>query len=100
MAKIFMVNAPDSIRTELLEFLDSIKSDCRFTESSDDADIVIDFPDEKTVCSKDILHYGGRISCPDAFHAADILDISRPNFGDLANLLKIKVFGCQLGCFK
>jgi hypothetical protein len=41
----------------------------------------------------------GKIACAAAFRLAEELDISRRRLGELLNELRIKIIGCQLGCF-
>jgi hypothetical protein len=40
-----------------------------------------------------------KITCPEMFAIADKLSLTRRDVGDAANQLKIKIHGCQLGCF-
>ncbi|MCL5038046.1 MAG: hypothetical protein M1269_13180 [Chloroflexi bacterium] len=42
----------------------------------------------------------GRLSCRSAFGIAEELDVNPRMVGDAANELKVKIFACQLGCFK
>lgn len=42
----------------------------------------------------------GRISCSVALNVAREFKVSPVQVGRAANELKIKIFGCQLGCFK
>ncbi len=42
----------------------------------------------------------GRISCQDALEIALRLNVSPAVVGKTCNELKIKIKGCQLGCFK
>ena len=100
MEKIYLNNPPDDWRSKIEEFFKSIELEFEWAGSQDDADVSIDFPEEHEVSSKKLLHVKGRISCPVAFMAADNLGISRTNFGKMANELNIRIFGCQLGCFK
>jgi hypothetical protein len=41
----------------------------------------------------------GKISCKQALRLAEEEGISSRDLGQLLNELKIKVMGCQLGCF-
>ena len=41
----------------------------------------------------------GKISCRQALKLASELDVPSKEIGELLNELKIKVMGCQLGCF-
>lgn len=41
----------------------------------------------------------GQISCKQAQTIADEAGITYKDAGDLLNELKIKIIGCQLGCF-
>ena len=41
----------------------------------------------------------GKIACAAAFRLAEELGLSRLDLGDMLNELKIKLIGCQLGCF-
>jgi hypothetical protein len=41
----------------------------------------------------------GRISCRVALKLANDLDVSPKRIGTACNDLKIKIAGCQLGCF-
>ncbi|OPY70911.1 MAG: hypothetical protein A4E57_00227 [Syntrophorhabdaceae bacterium PtaU1.Bin034] len=41
----------------------------------------------------------GKLSCPRALAMARELGISPKELGDLLNELRIKIAGCQLGCF-
>ncbi len=40
-----------------------------------------------------------RVTCPEMFAIAEKLGLPRKEVGDAANQLKIKIHGCQLGCF-
>ncbi len=42
----------------------------------------------------------GRISCKQALDIAEKLGVSPSKVGQALNDLKIKIKGCQLGCFK
>jgi hypothetical protein len=66
----------------------------------EDADVIIDWPDDKIVCEPDFLHSGGRITCANAFVFAGRLQIDRGDMGNLMNHLNIRITSCQLGCFK
>ena len=41
----------------------------------------------------------GKIACKQALKIAEEMDIPSRDLGILLNELKIKVMGCQLGCF-
>ena len=41
----------------------------------------------------------GKISCKQALRLAEEEGISSRDLGNLLNELKVKVMGCQLGCF-
>ncbi|MDP3014724.1 MAG: hypothetical protein Q8M92_10805 [Candidatus Subteraquimicrobiales bacterium] len=41
-----------------------------------------------------------RLSCPMARKIAEELNISPVKVGEACNELKIKLYGCELGCFK
>jgi len=41
----------------------------------------------------------GRITCAAAFEVAERLGVSRRLVGEAANEERIKITGCQLGCF-
>ncbi len=45
------------------------------------------------------LSKNGKISCNQALKLAEEEGISSRDVGNLLNELKIKVMGCQLGCF-
>lgn len=42
----------------------------------------------------------GRLSCSTALKIADEFNLAPREVGRAANLLKIKIVSCQLGCFK
>lgn len=42
----------------------------------------------------------GKLSCKEAFKLAESLGVSPSEVGKAANEKKIKIVGCQLGCFK
>lgn len=42
----------------------------------------------------------GRIACQQAFKLADELGVPPFRIGEAANVVKVKIKGCQLGCFK
>jgi hypothetical protein len=46
-----------------------------------------------------VLSKSGKISCKQALKLAEEEGISSREIGTLLNELKIKVAGCQLGCF-
>jgi hypothetical protein len=41
-----------------------------------------------------------RISCRTAFEIADEAGVERMKIGKVLNEMDIKIYGCQLGCFK
>ncbi len=45
------------------------------------------------------LSKNGKISCSQALKLAEEQKVSSRELGNLLNELKIKVMGCQLGCF-
>ena len=45
------------------------------------------------------LSKNGKISCKQALKLAEEEGISSRDLGNLLNELKVKVMGCQLGCF-
>ena len=45
------------------------------------------------------LSKNGKISCKQALKLAEDEGISSRDLGNLLNELKVKVMGCQLGCF-
>jgi len=98
--KIHFDNPTDEWIMKIEEFLKGIDKSFVQVNASSEADISIDSPSEKLESEPNLLHIGGRISCPTAFVAANRLGMSRGDFGKFANLLNIKIFGCQLGCFK
>lgn len=98
--RIYLVNAPEDRKLKITKFLDSIGFNYELVDSETDIHISIDFPKEREISSTGILHAGGRISCPDAFIVAEKLGMTRKSIGEFLNLLDIKIFGCQLGCFK
>jgi hypothetical protein len=98
--RIYLVNAPEDRKLQIAKFLDSIGSKYELADSEKDIHITIDFPKEREISTSGILHAGGKISCPDAFNVAKKLGMARGNIGEFLNLLDIKIFGCQLGCFK
>ena len=91
---------PDDIVNKLNEFYKSIELEYIIVDSASEADITIDNPSEREISEPGVMHVGGRISCPVAFAIGKRLGISRANAGKLANVLEMKIFGCQLGCFK
>ncbi len=96
---LFLDGSAAERKTSLEEFFESAGVAPSWVESLEDADVVIDCPDERGVCEPDLLHCGGRMSCPNAFAAAARLRISRADMGRLLNLLEVKIGNCQLGCF-
>lgn len=98
--RIYLVDVPEDKKLSIVKFLDSIGSNYELSDSETDIHISIDFPKEREISSSEILHSGGKISCPDAFNVAEKLGMSRTKLGEFLNLLDIKIFGCQLGCFK
>jgi hypothetical protein len=98
--KISLNNVTDEWKKKITSFFIEINKPYEDVENPEDANIVIDSPDEKKECEPNLLHIAGRISCPISFVAAHRMGIERADFGRLANLLNIKIFGCQLGCFK
>lgn len=42
----------------------------------------------------------GKLSCTNARRLAEELGVLPGEIGRVANELKIKIFGCELGCFK
>ncbi len=43
---------------------------------------------------------GGKLPCPLCFKIAEDFGISRKEMGKILNEMKIKISGCQLGCFE
>jgi len=41
----------------------------------------------------------GKLSCTSARQLAEELGVSNSEIGRIADELKIKIFGCELGCF-
>ena len=99
-SKIFLNNPTDEQRNSLVKFFDDERVSLEWLGTSDGADVTVDWPDDKVVCERDSLHAGGRISCPNAFVIARRLKIERGLIGNLMNHLDIRIYGCQLGCFK
>ena len=56
---------------------------------------------DKVALSKKVkaLSKDGKISCKQALKLAEEEGISSRELGNLLNELKVKVMGCQLGCF-
>ena len=56
---------------------------------------------DKAALSKKVeaLSKNGKISCKQALKLAEEEGISSRDLGNLLNELKVKVMGCQLGCF-
>jgi len=56
---------------------------------------------DKAALSKkvEVLSKNGKISCKQALKLAEEEGISSRDLGNLLNELKVKVMGCQLGCF-
>jgi hypothetical protein len=100
LLKIYMFNPTEECKKQIDEFFTSIHEPIIHVGTALEADIVIDWPTDKLDSEPGVLHAGGRISCPVAFAAAHRMGIERIDFGKLMNLLKIKIHGCQLGCFK
>ena len=100
LKRICLKDITDEMKQKIEEFLVSIKLEYAFVESDADATITIDLPAEREISTKEFLHSGGKISCPVAFNVAKNLGISKGNTGKFLNVVDIKIFGCQLGCFK
>lgn len=98
--RLHMLNPTSKWRESIEEFLEEIEAEVSVVDSPVEADVVIDWPDEKLASEPNRLHSGGSMTCPNAFAAAAKLRISRYNMGRLLNLLDAKITGCQLGCFK
>jgi len=41
----------------------------------------------------------GRLTCTQAFKAAEEFNVTPKHIGEIADELKIKIIRCQLGCF-
>lgn len=41
----------------------------------------------------------GKISCTDARRVAEEFAVNPADIGDLCDELKLKIYGCELGCF-
>jgi len=54
---------------------------------------------EKIMQKVKSLSKDGKISCKQSLKLAEEEGISSRDLGELLNELKIKVMGCQLGCF-
>ena len=100
MKKIYLENAPEDLKTKIEEFFKSIQFEYELVNDQADAIMAVKFPQEREVSKKNVLFANGRIACPVAFMAAENLGISKSNLGKFLNVLDIKIFGCQLGCFK
>lgn len=98
--KILMENHPEDWCNKITNFFNELSKPVILVKDKSEADLVIKLSGEKMECEAKTLYINGRISCPTAFASADLFKISRGDFGKLANLLNIKIFGCQLGCFK
>ena len=56
--------------------------------------------EELTRAIKEKVQDGNRMSCSVALKIAEELKVSPAKVGEELNNLKIKIVGCQLGCFK
>jgi hypothetical protein len=54
---------------------------------------------EKVTQKVESMSKNGKISCKQALKLAEEEGISSRDLGNLLNEIKIKVAGCQLGCF-
>ena len=97
---IFLDNPDENQKGLVGKFFEDAGIPVIWGEAPDDADVIIDWPDDKVVCEPYFLHCGGRISCPNAFAIAGRLKIERGDLGNLLNHLNIRITSCQLGCFK
>jgi hypothetical protein len=56
--------------------------------------------DEKEVVKKlQEMFPGGKISCTEARKAAEELGVETREMGELCDEAKLKIYGCELGCF-
>lgn len=97
---IYLDNPTEEQRSTVVKFFDDNEFEVTWANAREDADVVIDWPDGKEVCEPDLLHCGGRTTCPNAFVFAKKLKIDRGDMGKLLNHLNIRITSCQLGCFK
>ena len=56
--------------------------------------------DEKIRKSLQEVGIAETITCPQAFTIAEMAKVSRSTFGEYCTKNRIKIRGCQLGCFK
>jgi hypothetical protein len=98
--RIYLIDAQEDKKLKIQSFLDSVGLKYELTDSGKDIHVSIDFPKEREISTADMLHDGGRIACPVAFIVAEKLGMSHLKLGEFLNVLEIKIFGCQLGCFK
>jgi hypothetical protein len=66
------------------------------------ADTIVQWGDmdkEKITQKAQSLSKDGKISCKQALKLAEEEGISSGDLGKLLNEIKVKVMGCQLGCF-
>jgi len=100
-AKIFLYSPDDAAKEGLEKFFEDAGVTVEWAGSADEAPVSIDWPSEgKMECEPGKLHVGGRTTCPIAFANASKTNINRSVMGELMNHLDIRVFACQLGCFK
>lgn len=97
---IYLDKPTGELKLSIMRFFEEASISVDWVDSQDKADVVIDFPEGKVECEPGTLHCGGRISCPDAFVNSGMMKIDRADMGKLLNHLDIRIFACQLGCFK
>jgi hypothetical protein len=97
---IYLDNPEAKQKKALEKFFKDAGVTIKWGTSRKNADVIIDWPEDKVVCEPDLLHAGGRITCANAFAIAGCMKIDRATMGNLMNHLNIRIASCQLGCFK
>ena len=96
---IYLDNPPEGIAGKVEELLTKSNIKPGWVDSAEDAIVTISWPDDRVECDEVMLYSGGYMTCPNAFKAAARMGLELPVFGELLNLLDVKLRQCQLGCF-
>ncbi len=99
MKPLYLESPPEGIVVKVTAVLESAGIKPNIAASKDDAFVVVSWPGAKVECTGNDLFSGGYMTCPNAFRTAAGLGMELGAFGELLNVLDIKLRQCQLGCF-
>ena len=98
-ATTITVGVPAKHRASLQEFIETERLPWTLVDAPAGRVNLVE-KDPPAECDLEHLFPGGRIPCSVAFQLAETCGTPPASIGRLMNLLKIKIYDCQLGCFQ